>query len=163
MKNHIFDLDGTIICSKHRQRLLVNGDLDLAHWIANMGNPEMVFRDKLLPMSVLWRTFQSEGNLPAVCTSRQITSADTDYLHMHGLHYSKFMSRKPNDHTGDAAYKVAHIRAHLDATGWEASATTLYDDHDGVREAVKRELGVRVFNPVPFNARAFRPALKMVA
>jgi hypothetical protein len=74
------------------------------------------------------------------------------------------MHREDGDRTPDAEYKVNHIRRHLDETGWEAAATTLYEDHAGVREAVKRELGLRVFDPVPFNTRAkVKPELFLVA
>lgn len=163
MRNHIFDLDGTVICSKHRQKLKPNGDLDLDHWIANRAVHHLVMRDRLLPMSRLWRAIQVTTP-PAICTSRVTSHLDEDFLLKHGLLYSKFMSRQDGDMTSDAAYKVKHIRNHLDKTGWEASATTLYEDHPGVREAVKRELGLRVFDPTGFNARAnVKPELRLVS
>ena len=163
MKNHIFDLDGTVICSKHRQRLKPNGDLDLAHWIANRARFHLVNRDTLLPLSRLWRVIQTT-EAPAICTSRIISHLEVDYLARHDLRYTSFMSREEGDMTPDAEYKVRHIRRHLDKTGWDAASTTLYEDHAGVREAVKRELGLKVFNPVPFNTRAnVKPELFLVA
>ena len=163
MRNHIFDLDGTIICSKHRQKLKPNGDLDLDDWIANSARYHKVMADRLLPLSRLWRAIQTHTP-PAICTSRVITHLEEDYLLKYGLLYSSFMHRDRTDYTSDAEYKVKHIRAHLDKTGWEAEATTLYDDHAGVRAAVKKELGLKVFDPVPFNTRAHRPFdLYMVA
>jgi len=157
MRNHIFDLDGTVICSKHRQKLKPNGDLDLDHWIANAAKYSSVMQDRLLPMSRFWRSLQSSGTYPAICTSRVISHLEHDYLLKHQLLFSTFMHRNPGDRTADAEYKVKHIRKHLDNTGWNASETTLYEDHAGVREAVKRELGLRVFNPIPFNTRAGTP------
>ena len=32
---YIFDLDGTVIDSSHRQLALPNGDIDLTHWREN--------------------------------------------------------------------------------------------------------------------------------
>jgi len=161
MKNHIFDLDGTIICSKHRQKLKPNGDLDLAHWIENRAKHHLVMRDRLLPLSRLWRAIQI-STAPAICTSRVISHLDEDFLLNHDLSWSTFMSRDDADMDGDATYKVKKIRKHLDETGWEAAATTLYDDHAGVREAIKRELGLKVFDPVPFNTRAaIKPELSL--
>lgn len=154
MKNHIFDLDGTVICSKHRQRLKPNGDLDLAHWIENAASSHVVMKDSLLPFARYWKALQVDGAFPSICTSRTISHLEIDFLLKHGLHYEKFISRARGDMRGDADYKVARIREHLDATGWTASETTLYDDHPEVRAAVKQILGVRVFDPVPFNARA---------
>jgi hypothetical protein len=163
MKNHIFDLDGTIICSKHRQKLKPNGDLDLEDWKANSARYHKVMSDTLLPLSRLWRAIQV-STPPAICTSRVITHLEFDFLEKHGLQYNSFMHRDFNDWTGDAEYKVKHIRRHLDETGWEASQTTLYDDHPEVRAAVKRELGLKIFNPVPFNTRAAtKPELRLVS
>jgi len=159
MRHHIFDLDGTVICSKHRQRLKANGDLDLDHWIANRASREMVMADRLLPLARYWMALQAYGDAPAICTSRVISDLEYEFLAKNGLRYSAFMHRTKGDMTGDAAYKVARIREHLDATGWEAAATTLYDDHAGVRDAVKRELGLKVFNPIPLNGEGYSPSL----
>lgn len=163
MKNHIFDLDNTVICSKHRQRLKPCGDLDLDHWIANRAVPELVFRDTLLPFAEFWKSLQVGGSYPSICTSRVISSLEHDFLAMHSLHYEHFIHRADGDFRSDADYKVARIREHLDATGWAAADTTLYDDHAGVREAVKAVLGLRVFNPVPYNTRSRRAAFRAVA
>jgi hypothetical protein len=137
MKNHIFDLDGTVICSKHRQRLKPNGDLDLAHWIENAASSHVVMKDSLLPFARYWKALQRDGAFPSICTSRTISHLEIDFLLKHGLHYDKFIHRARGDMRGDADYKVARIREHLDATGWDASHTTLYDDHPEVRAAVK--------------------------
>ena len=151
MKQHIFDLDGTVICSKHRQRLKPCGDLDLDHWLAHRAERSAVMGDTLLPFSAFWKTLQRQGFIPSICTSRVVTDLEYEFLRTHGLFYDHFIHRTLGDMRGDADYKVARIRAHLDATGWDASSTTLYDDHAGVRAAVKSQLGLRVFNPVPFN------------
>ena len=162
MKHHIFDLDGTVICSRHRQRLKPNGDLDLDHWIANRADREMVFSDRLLPLSRFWMALQAYGDAPAICTSRVVTDLEYEFLEKNGLRYGNFMHRAEGDTRGDAAYKVARIREHLDVTGWEAARTTLYDDHAGVRDAVKRELGLKVLDPVPLNGENYFPSLSGV-
>ena len=46
----IFDLDGTIIDSSHRQATLPDGTLNLAHWFEN-ATPEKIFEDKVLPLA----------------------------------------------------------------------------------------------------------------
>jgi len=159
MKNHIFDLDGTVVCSAHRQILKANGDLDLAHWIKNRLDRDMVMGDKLLPLARFWMKLQAFDDAPAICTSRIISELEYEFLAKNGLKFGVFMHRAEGDWRGDADYKVARIRGHLDATGWEASVTTLYDDHAGVREAVKRELGLKVLNPIPLNGVGFKPSL----
>lgn len=148
MRNHIFDLDNTVIDSSHRQRLKPCGDLDLEHWIENGANRELVFRDRLLPFADYWKALDTP---PAICTSRLVTNLEYEFLEMHGLRFGKFMHRMEGDMRADPEFKVACIRAHLNLTGWIAAETTLYEDHPGVREAVKRELGVMVFNPTLYN------------
>jgi hypothetical protein len=150
MKHHIFDLDGTVICSKHRQRLKANGDLDLDHWIAHMADRDSVMSDTLLPFVDFWKRLQNR-TAPSICTSRTVSHLEYEFLESHGLKFERFMNRSAGDFRDDATYKVAKIREHLDLTGWDAASTTLYDDHEGVRVAVKSILGLRVFNPVPYN------------
>ena len=153
MKHHIFDLDHTVIDSSHRQRLLPNGDLDLAHWLTLQGNRDAVMADRLLPLASYWRTLQKTSVI-AVCTSRTATQHDLDFLAHHGLQCGYFSSRSPGDTRSDAPYKVAKIGKMLDRLGWEPSAVTLYDDHPGVRAAVSSALGLNTFDPIPFNKRA---------
>ena len=153
MKHHIFDLDHTVIDSSHRQRLKPCGDLDLEHWIANRANAKLVMADKLLPFASFMRAVAKVQPV-AICTSRVISPLEYRYLSTHDLPFEYFLHRQENDSTPDAPYKVKQIRKLLDFTGWEASETTLYDDHAGVRAAVKAELGLQVFDPVPFNKKA---------
>ena len=47
---YIFDLDGTVIDSSHRQLALPNGDIDLTHWKEN-STKEKIFKDELLPLA----------------------------------------------------------------------------------------------------------------
>ena len=46
----IFDLDGTIIDSSHRQMVKSDGTLDLAKWFEN-ATAEKIFADKVLPLA----------------------------------------------------------------------------------------------------------------
>jgi len=151
MKHHIFDLDHTVIDSSHRQRLLPNGDLDLAHWIANRADRALVMADRLLPLAHYWRAL---GKPVAVCTSRVISPLEHEFLAAHYLPVDYFSSRNVGDMRPDAEYKVAKIGKMLSRKGWQPSEVTLYDDHPGVREAVKSALGINVVDPIPFNKRA---------
>lgn len=151
MKHHIFDLDHTVIDSSHRQRLKPNGDLDLDHWIANRANRDLVMADRLLPLAHYWRAL---GKPVAVCTSRVISNLEHEFLAAHYLPVSYFSSRNLGDNRPDAEYKVAKIGKMLQRLQWAPEDVTLYDDHPGVRQAVKAQLGINVFDPIPFNKRA---------
>jgi hypothetical protein len=145
---HIFDLDGTVIDSSHRQRLKPNGDLDLDHWIAHRFDREKVFGDTLLPFVSHWREVQQHGEETHICTSRVISDHEREFLLGHGLNYGEFMSRTDGDFRSDAPYKVAKIGDFLKRRGVSPLQVILYDDHHGVRQAVKAELGCWVIDPV---------------
>jgi hypothetical protein len=151
MKHHIFDLDHTVIDSSHRQRLKPNGDLDLDHWVANRANRELVMRDRLLPLAHFWRAL---GKPVAVCTSRVVSHLETEFLAAHYLPVGYFSTRNLGDMRPDAEYKVAKIGKMISRLDWNPSDVTLYDDHPGVREAVKAQLGINVFDPIPYNKKA---------
>lgn len=46
---HIYDLDGVLVDSTHRFRLLPNGEPDIDYWFANHTS-ENILKDKILPM-----------------------------------------------------------------------------------------------------------------
>jgi len=141
MKNThlIFDLDGTVIDSTHRQRH-VDGVLDLAHWRAN-ATRENILRDTLLPLANLWRAVQDTHPV-IVCTARNITSADVDFLSMHGLRYKALLSRPHGDGTPDPLLKVRLLEAmyrHI----YTPTAGIFFDDRQDNLDAVA-SLGVTV-------------------
>ena len=67
----IFDLDGTIIDSSHRQATLADGTLNLPAWIEN-STAEKIFGDTVLPLATQVRRRQKAGDYVMVCTARQM-------------------------------------------------------------------------------------------
>ena len=90
----IFDLDGTIIDSSHRQMVKPDGTLDLAKWF-EMATPEMIFDDKVLPLAQQVRKRQKAGDYVLVCTARNMTFADFEFLQIEGICPDKIISRHP--------------------------------------------------------------------
>ena len=74
----IFDLDGTVIDSSHRQ-----GDT-LADW-RRMNTVGNIMRDRLLPLAGKMQTAILDGLDVWVCTSRVMGKADFAFLRMQGL------------------------------------------------------------------------------
>jgi hypothetical protein len=104
----IFDLDGTVICSAHRQATKPCGSLDLAHWIDN-AKPELIYQDGLLPLARSMRAIKRAGHTVIVCTSRCMQQADFDFLHNNDLRYDVIFSR-PGRFVGrdDAEYASSY-------------------------------------------------------
>ena len=80
----IYDLDHTVIDSTHRAATLPNGSLDLAHWREH-STPELIAKDKLLPLAGHWKIQRARGAEIVVCTARVMGDADYQYLADHGL------------------------------------------------------------------------------
>ena len=55
----IFDLDGTVIDSTHRQTYREDGTLSISNWREN-NTPDLIAQDKLLPLAKQMRTAINE-------------------------------------------------------------------------------------------------------
>lgn len=152
----IYDLDHTVIDSRHRSATLPNGDLDLAHWIEN-STPEKIARDKLLPLAGHWKTQRARGAEIVVCTARVMGEADYQYLADHGLHYDGMICRAMGDRSADAVLKERGLRNYAYASGisWARFCrfSVMLDDNENVIKALTAR-GLRVYNSLEINARA---------
>lgn len=145
----IFDLDGTTICSKHRQATLPDGSLDLAHWVQN-NTPEKIARDSLLPLASFWRAAVAARLPVIVCTARVLQDADYAFLARHGLTYTACLSRKEGDTTPDAALKVRALNQYTKSIGltWAhfCARAVAYDDNANVLH-MYAENNIRAIHP----------------
>jgi FMN phosphatase YigB (HAD superfamily) len=141
----IFDLDGTVIDSSHRYAKLPDGSIDLDAWLKNCTR-DNIMRDRLLPLADTWRKYASEGGRVSICTSRIMTGDDIDFLSYHGLKYHYLMSRAPGDNTPCPEFKAKLIQNYLTLFKIKASEVVFFEDHAGVREAV-RSLGIISVDP----------------
>lgn len=145
----IFDLDGTTICSKHRQATLPNGSLNLAHWQEN-SIPEKIARDTLLPLADFWRSAIAAQIPVIVCTARVMSDADYAFLARHGLTYTACLSRKEGDSTPDATLKAVALKQYARSIGqtWAhfCARAVAYDDNQSVLR-MYAENNIRAIHP----------------
>ena len=131
----VYDLDGSVICSKHRHSTLPDGTLDLQHWIEN-STSEKVAKDKLLPLAETMRLDWQAGHTIVVCTARVMGQADVEYLNVHGLNYHEILSRPIGCGTNDAELKEIQLREYAQKIGYTWArfclVTEFYDDADSV-------------------------------
>ena len=146
----IFDLDGTVIDSTHRQ-----GE-SLADW-RRMNTVGNVFRDSLLPLAAKMQEAIASELEVWVCTSRVMSRADYAFLRMHGLHpiASPILSRDGEaDMRGCGELKLAKLKM-VAASHGETWATfirnsLMFDDSLDVQQTL-RPAGLRVIDPVQYN------------
>lgn len=150
----IFDLDGTVICSKHRHATKADGSLDLEHWIENC-TPEKIYADKLLPLARAMRNIYAAGHHVVICTARVMSEADITFLENHGLKHHALLSRGANDTRPDAEMKVDLLWKYLFDLGYASIAEAnciMFDDNLKVIEAMIQQ-GVLCFDATKENAR----------
>ena len=147
----IFDLDGTVIDSSHRQ-----GDT-LADW-RRMNTVGNIMRDRLLPLAGKMQAAIQDGLDVWICTSRVMGKADFAFLRMQSL----LPNRGPVIHRiSDAddrdcgALKLAKLQGMAASMGvsWArfANDSIMFDDSIDV-QATMRDAGLRVVDPVQFNS-----------
>jgi FMN phosphatase YigB (HAD superfamily) len=153
MQHFIFDLDDTIINSKHRYKTLPNGDIDLAHWLKVAKIREQVFRDTLLPLSKIWYGALALGATVTIATARTMSRHDFDFLKHHKLHHHHAVYRRNGDNSPDALLKAEGLISLFNrAPHLRPERSVMYDDNTSVRESIGL-LGIRTIDPVPLNKR----------
>jgi hypothetical protein len=146
----IFDLDGTVIDSAHRQ-----GET-LADW-RRMNTVGNIMRDGLLPLAGKMQGAILDGLDVWVCTSRVMGKADFAFLRLQGL----LPNRGPvihrigeNDQRPCGELKLAKLRGYAAGMGitWAQFAhdSIMFDDSLDVQKTL-RGAGIRVIDPVQFN------------
>lgn len=151
----IYDIDHTLICSKHRQLTDENGKLDLDHWRAN-STQEKILKDKLLPFGADVARYLSgmpEG-LHVACTARVMQTADFELLIRHGLIFDYILSRPADCTLADVELKKMLLRdfAFDRNIPFKRLIRTaiFWDDNDAIRAEFAR-LGATCYNPIPYN------------
>ena len=148
----IFDLDGTVVDSSHRQ-----GDGSLNDWrrLNTVGN---IMRDGLLPLAGKMQTAIQDGLDVWVCTSRVMGKADFAFLRLQNLlpNGGPVIHRiGENDQRPCGELKLAKLRGYAAGMGitWAQFAhdSIMFDDSLDVQKTL-RGAGIRVIDPVQFNS-----------
>ena len=148
----IFDLDGTVIDSSHRQ-----GDGSLGDW-RRMNTVGNIMRDRLLPLAGKMQAAIQDGLDVWVCTSRVMGKADFAFLRMQSLlpNGGPVIHRISDADDRDCgALKLAKLQGMAAGMGvsWArfANDSIMFDDSIDVQNTM-RNAGLRVIDPVQFNS-----------
>jgi FMN phosphatase YigB (HAD superfamily) len=150
----IFDLDETLINSKHRTPNRADGTLDLDGYFRNKTR-ENIMRDTLLPLASVFKTLDRSENYVVICTARAMNQDDFDYLDAHGLRYHAIM-RRPLDgsenSTPDGALKLRKIKRLMNLRQFRGLPVTMFDDAKPVIAAIRRA-GMVCVNAITANRK----------
>jgi len=150
----IFDLDETVIDSRHRTPNNHDGTLNLAAYIEKH-TPENVARDTLLPLARVMRA-AFESCEVWICTARDMMQCDYDFLARHGLRYHKIFSRdqvksQKHYHKSDGLYKK-HWLSILNLRQYRGRFVAMFDDAKPVISTM-RQMGIVCINAHKANRR----------
>ena len=152
----IYDLDHTVIDSTHRAATLPDGSIDLDHWREH-STPELIAKDRLLPLAKHWKIQRARGAEIVVCTARVMSEADYRFFADHGLHFDGIISRAEGDTSPDAILKERGLRNYAASAGiaWARFIrfSVMLDDNESVINHLTAR-GLRVYNSLTLNARA---------
>ncbi len=143
----IFDLDGTVIDSTHRQ-----GDT-LDDW-RRMNTARNVALDSPLPLLDQMRDAIADDLDVIVCTSRVMNGRDFRWLDDHGIRGIDVLCRAPSDNRTCGFFKLQLLHNYARSIGYTwarfAQTSIMFDDDSGVQNTL-RSVGLRVIDPVNYN------------
>jgi len=126
MRLYIYDLDGTVIDSSHRRRFNTNGELRLSYWKSHNTRKD-IFGDSLLPLAKHMKK-KMIGNIVLVCTAREISQNDLDFLENNGLRFDHILSRPKGVNTEDHILKYHQLKKFLVQNPYLPKRKIMYDD-----------------------------------
>jgi hypothetical protein len=156
----IFDLDGTVVCSKHRYRKLESGGIDLPYWIKS-NTRENCFKDGLLPAIRTMRRDYNDGHNVIVCTARVLSDWDFEFFDVMNVPYHVMLSRPIDNTQNDADLKEFQLRRYASENGlsWAKFCKTamFFEDAKIVLERMDK-IGIPTINAVEWNWMLSRSA-----
>lgn len=130
---HIYDIDGTLVCSKHRYRTASCGTrIDLEHWRAN-DIPEKIMLDSLLPLAKKYkRDLKNPYVYTILATARACLPNDANYRYIRDVLGvpNKFIHRQGvDDCRGGAALKIQAIKPLLNLKPFKKAKIKVWEDN----------------------------------
>ena len=150
----IFDLDETLIDSKHRTPNRPDGTLDLDRYFA-LKNRESIFQDSLLPLAAFFKSLDRSENYVVICTARAMNQDDYDYLEANGIYAHRILCRPldgSENHIKDGALKARKIQRLRNLRQFAGKPVYMWDDAIPVIRAMRR-IGVICLNAIKVNQR----------
>ena len=141
----IFDLDGTIIDSSHRQATLADGTLNLEAWKQNCTRSK-IMKDKVLPLAKQVSKRKAAGDYVVICTARVMSDADFDFLQRHNIVAHKVLSRPLGNNEADGHLKAKQLSSLFNLSQFKRASKIMFDDAASVRSAL-RKIGIAVLHP----------------
>lgn len=140
----IYDMDGTIVCSLHRYKTIVddNGErIDLDYW---RQNEYRAMDDSLLPLAAQYRQdLQDENTFVIIATARVLREADNEFIKSVLGEPDYTISRVDGDTTSGGKLKIAGLTKFFNLKPFQNAEFTFYEDNTTYLKAVCDRFNIR--------------------
>ena len=140
----IYDMDGTIVCSLHRYRTIVDDSgerIDLNYW---RENEYRAMDDSLLPLAFDYkRDLQDENCFVIIATARVLRDADNTFIRDILGEPDYIISRADGDTTSGGTLKINGLAKFFNLKPFRDAEFTFYEDNTSYLKAVCDRFGIR--------------------
>ena len=142
----IFDLDGTVIDSSHRVPLTQSGNLHLSRYKRESMSKEKIFADTLYPLARFMRLLIEKNCNVWICTAREMTDSDYDFLAIHSIKPKIILSRPIDDKRPDKLLKKNLLNKLFNLKQYRNSKKYMFEDSITVTEELE-QYGIKMLSP----------------
>lgn len=143
-KVSIYDMDGTIVCSLHRYKTIVddNGErIDLDYW---RENEYRAMDDSLLPLATQYREdLKNENCFVIIATARVLRAPDYTFINDTLGEPDYIISRTDGDTVSGGKLKIAGLAKFFNLKPFKDAEFTFYEDNTTYLKAVCDRFNIR--------------------
>lgn len=140
----IYDMDGTIVCSMHRYKTIIddNGErIDLQYW---RENEYRAMEDSLLPLASQYRADLNDENCYVIiATARVLHTADNTFIADILGEPDYIISRCDGDTSSGGKLKIAGLTKFFNLITFRDAEFTFYEDNTTYLKAVCDRFNIR--------------------
>jgi len=140
----IYDMDGTIVCSLHRYRTIIddNGEkIDLGYW---RENEYRAMDDSLLPLAEQYKNdLRDENCYVIIATARVLRTADYTFITDILGEPDYIISRTDGDNISGGKLKINGLAKFFNLVTFKNAAFTFYEDNAQYLKAVCDRFNIR--------------------
>ena len=140
----IYDMDGTIVCSLHRYKTIIddNGErINLDYW---RENEYRAMEDGLLPLAEQYKTDLNDPNCYVIiATARVLHTADNTFIREILGDPDYIISRVDGDNVSGSKLKIAGLTKFFNLVSFRDAEFTFYEDNVQYLKAVCDRFNIR--------------------
>jgi hypothetical protein len=140
----IYDMDGTIVCSLHRYRTVIDerGErIDLDYW---RENEYRALDDSLLPLAEQYRADLADPETyTIIATARVLGEPDREFIRDTLGEPDYIVCRKPGDTQSGKTLKIGGLAKFFNLVNFQTDDVVFYEDNVEYLKAVCDRFGIR--------------------